>query len=325
MANRPVFCCKEVFPYVEIKHINFLYYSGFSSTQKKKSVKSLHEEFLKQNSEYNILEISSKSEKELGVQLSAFNLMVKTSTREFSVENAFQSSKVFEKGGPYVDLLEKTSKAAKKDERLKESGKLVAFSYFNKVYPLEPKDYFYNWIYMNALHLKSSLVTELMNYDAFTDIEFNPQKSINCQAKAVALYVSLKRARLIENALSSQENFLKIIYGKDVDSKPREEKEEVEQLTFTSMGVELAIIEKQHKKVSVVDRYSYEFEEISCILNNLENGRIYEKTGWGQDDYLSTNIQKLRELLISLLSKIENNDPKEKEKIYNALKKYDRK
>ena len=51
-----------------------------------------------------------------------------------------------------------------------------------------------------------------MEYDAFTDIAFNPQKSINCQAEAAAVYVSLKRQGLLEAALNNRADFLKIVY-----------------------------------------------------------------------------------------------------------------
>lgn len=63
-----------------------------------------------------ILEISSKSLTSLGVELSAFNLKIITKKlqKSFSVECAFQASKVFENGGPFIDLLDKTSIEAKK-------------------------------------------------------------------------------------------------------------------------------------------------------------------------------------------------------------------
>ena len=52
----------------------------------------------------------------------------------------------------------------------------------------------------------------ILEYDAFTDISFNPKKSINCQAEAAAIYVSLYRQNLLKEALSSEEAFLKIVY-----------------------------------------------------------------------------------------------------------------
>ena len=43
-------------------------------------------------------------------------------------------------------------------------------------------------------------------------IEFNPQKSINCQAEAVAIYVSLHRQGLLKDALKGKDEFLEIVY-----------------------------------------------------------------------------------------------------------------
>lgn len=51
------------------------------------------------------------------------------------------------------------------------------------------------------------------NYNAFSDIEFNPKKSINCQAKALALYISLIKKGVLEEALKNKDFFLEIAYG----------------------------------------------------------------------------------------------------------------
>lgn len=134
------------------------------------------------------------------------------SDKTFSVESAFQSSKVFEHGGPYKDLLLVSSRQAKKDDRLKNSGKLIAFQIDGKTFSTEPKTYFYNWLYINALHLHDDLSEKVLYYDAFTDIEFNPQKSINCQAEAVAIYVSPHRQGLLKDALKGKDEFLEIVY-----------------------------------------------------------------------------------------------------------------
>lgn len=154
----------------------------------------------------------------MGVKLSAFNLMIKTkSGKEFSVESAFQSSKVFENGGPYKDLLNVPSRVAKKDERLKSSGRIIGFSIDGKNFNAEPKTYFYNWLYVNTLHLNRELAEKVIEYDAFTDIAFNPQKSINCQAEAAAIYVSLKKQGLLEEALKNKEMFREIVYPDYID------------------------------------------------------------------------------------------------------------
>lgn len=216
MAVRPVYHVLTEKPFYETVNVDFQFFSGFSLSQKQKSIESLHGSYAEIHPECRILEISSKSRSELGIALSAFNLKVEADRRTFSVECAFQSSKVFEGGGPYVDLLDKNSWDAKKDIRLHESGKLVEFQYFGIKFPLEPKDYFYNWLYVNALSMNREHAKKIVQYDSFSDIEFNPQKSINCQAKAAAIFVGLAKSRLLEEALLSRENFQKIVYGSDI-------------------------------------------------------------------------------------------------------------
>lgn len=213
MAVRPVFIVSLDNKYCIRDNIEFEFFSGFSDKQKQRSIKSLHQAFALKHKDKSILEISSKSEDELGIKLSAFNLMIKTNSgKEFSVESAFQASKVFEKGGPYKDLLDVTSRNAKKDERLKSSGKILAFNINKQVFNTEPKTYFYNWLYINTLYLHSDLAEQILEYEAFTDIAFNPQKSINCQAEAAAIYVSLQKQNLLKDALKNKENFLDIVY-----------------------------------------------------------------------------------------------------------------
>ena len=214
MAKRPVFFVSENLDLVQKLEVDFTYYNGFSVAQKQRCIESLHKAFLKQEQGKRVLEISSKSKEALGVKLSAFNLTVQgKSGKPISVECMFQSSKVFEHGGPYTDLLYATSREAKKDSRLKNSGKLISFQFNSKDFPCEPKTLFYNWVYINTLLQNKELAQEVLNYDAFTDIEFNPQKSLNCQAEAVAIYVLLARRGLLENALHDKDNFLQIVYG----------------------------------------------------------------------------------------------------------------
>ena len=45
---------------------------------------------------------------------------------------------------------------------------------------------------------------------AFSDIEFNPDKSINCQAYSVALFCALYKRGILRDVLSSQQDFLTI-------------------------------------------------------------------------------------------------------------------
>lgn len=220
MAIRPVFLVKKDFcndEFIDIKDFDFQWFPGFSKKQKQKSIKSLHESISNELNTAKILEISTKSTTELGIKLSAFNLTIthKNTKQQFTVESAFQSSKVFEKGGPYKDILNMSSRDAKKDERLKNSGKLKCFNFFNTKWELNPKTLFYDWLYINALWKHQDLVKEIIKYNAFTDIEFNPSKSVNCQANAAALFVSLYNRGLLEKALYSISDYINIVTSED--------------------------------------------------------------------------------------------------------------
>ena len=213
MARRPVFVPDSDKPYVSELSLDFEYCSGSSIQQKQRSVASLHASYVAKFPSLCVLEVSSKSERDIGVRLSAFNLMIEhPGCGSYSVECAFQASKVFRHGGPFVDLLNSSSRAAKTDRRLRKSGELVAFRYCEHEFPLEPKTYFYDWLYASALCCDDKLVEQVMMFDAFTDIEHNPERSINCQARSVAKVVGLARAGLLTDALQSPQAFLELGY-----------------------------------------------------------------------------------------------------------------
>lgn len=212
MATRPVFVPNlEGGPLVREVDTEFDWHPGFSKTQKRKNIKSLHESASKKGIS-SILEISTKSEKELGRKLSAFNLKVVVGkTYEMTVESAYQGSKVFENGGPYTDLYSKNPKEAKTDPRLRESGQLVRFDLKGDVWDLEPKTAFYDWIYVNALHQQKSIKSRIRKCGGFTDIEFNPKKSVNCQARGAALFVSLLERDILREVLRDKETFIEAV------------------------------------------------------------------------------------------------------------------
>lgn len=216
MANRPFFLPDYTQSnFVKKENVEFKYYNGFSVAQKQKSIASLHHAISKEYGYERILEISSKSKDQLGIDLSAFNLMMadKKLNQRFSVECAFQSSKIFENGGPFLDLLSKTSLEAKKDQRLKEAGKLQKFIFYNQEWDLLPLTAFYDWLYINALNMNPQYHESLSNYEAFTDIEFNPKKSINCQANSVAMFLSIKNKGLLSE-IKNPDTFLKLYKNK---------------------------------------------------------------------------------------------------------------
>jgi len=216
-ANRPIFITSTI-PQEFFKQVNieFTFFSGFAKTQKTKNINSLHLNAKAQGYE-NILEVSTKSNNyRLGRQLSSFNLMVDFGNGKISLESAFQGSKVFEGKVQYSDIYKKDSMSAKKDIRLKSSGNIIGF-YFNEVFwENEPKTAFYDYLYMKTLYDNyEDIIKELELYDIFTDIEFNPKKSLNCQARTCAMIVSLIKQDLFNEAIQSKENFIKIVYKKE--------------------------------------------------------------------------------------------------------------
>lgn len=212
MASRPVFIpARSKSSFVREIPIEFRWFAGMSVSQKQKSIESLHNAIHEQRGVAKTLEISSKSMTSLGVRLSAFNLILPINDRNLSVEVVYQGSKRFERGGPYTDILNMSSRDAKTDSRLRESGPLLGFSLNDDPWPLEPTTAFYDWLYLHALCANPDLADEMQEYGAFTDIEFNPEKSVNCQARTAALYVSLKKEGLLRQALLDRPSYFEII------------------------------------------------------------------------------------------------------------------
>jgi hypothetical protein len=200
--------------------VEFQWFAGLTASQKQKSIRSLHDSAIARGLCDRPLEVSSKSPISTGIALSAFNLSGASPTtgRAYTVETAFQSSKVFDAGGPFRELLYGSSRDAKKDPRLLVSGRLEYFDYFGIRWELEPKTAFYDWLYINTLARNEELADEVTEYDAFTDIEFNPERSINCQAYSLALFKSLEARDLLNEALSSKEMFLEMAGYKSVSN-----------------------------------------------------------------------------------------------------------
>ena len=216
MANRPIFMAtNDKDKLVEEKNVEFKFYNGFSLTQKSKSIKSLHSS-AKEMGIDKIMEVSTKSDSKIGWALSAFNLMVDyNGDSQISLECAFQGSKVFEGDVQYADLYSAESIKAKKDTRLRESGDVIGFNFEGEFWENEPKTAFYDWMYINTLYRNNrDIVEELLEYTCFSDIEFNPKRSINCQARTCAILVSLVNLDLIDDALASPASFKDIVYKK---------------------------------------------------------------------------------------------------------------
>jgi hypothetical protein len=218
MAKRPIFLPKTEAPYIRELQVEFKWFPGMAKSQAQKSIQSLHE-----SSEalgYGpLLEISSKSADPLGVALSAFNLMVSGPNRKpISVECAFQGSKVFEHGGPFEDLYEASSLDAKRDERIRNSGRIIEFRYFGQSFATQPVTAFYDWLYLRALSQNERLASQIQSFAGFTDIAFNPEKSWNCQARAAAVHLGLTQLGHYQRAVDDPAWFFRSLTDADCNS-----------------------------------------------------------------------------------------------------------
>ena len=200
MANRPVFVPTPQKGLVDEKIVSFEWFPGFALVQKQRSIKSFHESICSDLGISRVLEISTKSMQPLGVRLSAFNLHVDLSGSEDRIllEAAFQGSKVFEKRGPFTHLYSmRSGRNIKHFMKRLSADDLTGFQFEGRDWGLTPKTAFYDWLYIRSLRdlaERDDTVSEsLSEFDAFTDIEFNPVKSVNCQARSCALYVALQK------------------------------------------------------------------------------------------------------------------------------------
>ncbi len=198
MASRPAWTVRN--GKVTVEHFEFEWSGGFAVVQKQKNIMALHQQISKKYGE-KALEVSSKSMEELGRNIGAFSLK----KNGVYLENIFQASKKYEKGGPFADLLEVTPKEAKQDERHHTSGKLTAFVMDGVEWPLHPMTAFYDNIYIKALMEHYGENLDLGEYVWFTDIEFNPKKSINCQARSAAIYQLLQEKKCFDIVEDMQE------------------------------------------------------------------------------------------------------------------------
>jgi hypothetical protein len=195
MATRPVFFVDSghgVIPKTKEIQIDFDWHPGFSIAQKQRSIRSLHSRILATTTLQNPLEISSKSPLALGVDLSAFNLQLRIRSSlpiKASVETVYQGSKQFN-GVPRFDSdryhLEPRD-ARKRARDFEDTAKLSGWTMGDFFFDLSSGTEFYSWLYLGALYQQESLLKQLVEYDCFTDIEFNPKKSFACQARSAAL------------------------------------------------------------------------------------------------------------------------------------------
>lgn len=214
MTERPVFVpTPKVHPFVTSVAVSLRWHPGLSAVQKKKNVAELHSAAAKRGFS-PLLEISTKSESELGRRLSAFSLRVHLGKEWLPLESVFQGSKVFAGGGPYTDLYRVDARTAKRDERIRTSGPIIGFRLMDVEIPSVPRTLFYDWLYISALYPhKDWLRTNVPSYAGFTDIEFNPERSVNCQARSFALMTALLANGSLDAAMESPQLFRDLVWA----------------------------------------------------------------------------------------------------------------
>ena len=212
MAEKMVFISDGKNPFYE-KLVIYTFVPGFAPTQRKKNVSNLNEALSKTFPSLRVLEISTKSDSELGRQLSAFNLKL---NGKF-VETIFQSSKVFADGNQYEFLIDKKPIEAKRFIQNLPKQEITKFRFNGIDYPTNPKSMFYDYIYIHALKNNPDLSSQLINYDIFTDIEFNHKKSISCQARACAIYSYLLKTGRVDEYINDIELFKTLYDGNHSD------------------------------------------------------------------------------------------------------------
>jgi hypothetical protein len=211
VMRRPVFAPTERgASLVQEIAVAFVGHPGWGVADKKSNVAALHEAAAAHGLA-PLLEISTRSEQEVGRGLSAFNLAIKRGSLETTIECAYQGSKVFERGGPFADLYRVDSRAAKTDPRLRDSGPLVGYRFEERDYPLSPPTAFFDWLYFQGLMAHPDWLAQLAPYAGFTDIEFHPGRSRNCQARSCATIIALQKRNLLDESIASFDRLRQIL------------------------------------------------------------------------------------------------------------------
>lgn len=194
---------------VEGRVYNFEWFMGLAISQLRKSIRSLHSE-IRKSGIHNVLEVSRKSEDEIGNKLSAFNLLVEINGIKSSVESLYHSSKVFDGDIKFEECIDMTPGDSRKfiHEVIKKDGLTLSGFEFNGLkFILSTKSMCYDYIYILGLVQNKEVGNELIKYDCFTDIVFNQNKSVACQARTCAMYKYLRENNLLDKYLNNPFSF----------------------------------------------------------------------------------------------------------------------
>ena len=205
-STRMAFFCKD--NKLFFKYYTFEFFGGFAISQKRKTISSFHNS-IKKDGIYDILEVSRRNEDELGLKLSAFNLKITINYESYPVECIYQSSKVFGDLQFKECLLMAPGDAKRyiKNKVIDNSLNLTEFKFKDVKFPLNPKSFYYDYLYILALFQNVEIAKKIINYDCFTDIEFNHKKQYASQARACAIYKYLYMNDKLQEFISNPFEF----------------------------------------------------------------------------------------------------------------------
>lgn len=214
MAVRPIFVPLEGRadgvssargPLVERVDLEIKWNPGFAVSQKQKNIAALHKKAAEMGIS-PVLEISTKSLQQIGFRLSAFNLKIDVDGTMKPLESVYQSAKVFSESGQHEFLMDLNPYAAKKAIRTYGRGNIVSFKFLGQNFDTEPKNAFYDWLYIRAISPHEGWLKQNMNFAGYSDVEFTPERSLNCQARAVAEFHALSmRGQALDCARNFQQ------------------------------------------------------------------------------------------------------------------------
>ena len=159
-------------------------HSTKTNIDKKKAIASFERKLEKiDGKKINHLDINIRNPNLLAKKLAPYQI----SLGDCKVESIFHASKLFELGGPYLDLEKMPVAKVLNDPRVINSGKVLDF-YYDGEFWREDYEFFYDYLYVSAVkeNIDNEELKELLKYDYFTDIETKYSAEKN-PARAVAI------------------------------------------------------------------------------------------------------------------------------------------
>ena len=207
-------------------HLDFEWHAGTAIQQRRRSSKALRNAMYSAGVRARTLEVSSASDKELGIKLSAFNLKIlnEETGAMNTLECLYHGTKRYQSGDRPVHLFGTDSLVAKKYEAPSSWGYKDGFEYKGVHYKGAGvgASLYYNWLYIYALATyNKELATEILSggYVVFTDVQAKFLPQAVCQAQSCSQFVAFASKYTIEEISTKLKAFegymelLKEFYG----------------------------------------------------------------------------------------------------------------